>query len=147
HHANLLPWRRVARTGLLPVPASSQDLLESLEAALKADPSIRVVAVTGASNVTGEVMPLASICEIAHRLGVLVAVDAAQLAPHRPIDMLGWGVDMLTLSGHKIYAPFGAGAVVARSDLFRAGAPFQVGGGAVTLVTNTQAFFKGAPEG
>ena len=67
---------------------------------------------TGASNVTGEVWPVAELAELAHAHGAQLFVDAAQLAPHRPVDMAGSGIDFLALSGHKLYAPFGAGALV-----------------------------------
>ena len=85
---------------------------------------VGLVAVTGASNVTGEIWPYAEIAEIAHRHGARLLLDAAQLAPHRPIDMAATGVDYLAFSGHKLYAPFGAGVLVGRPDwLARPGAP------------------------
>ena len=85
---------------------------------------IGLVAVTGASNVTGEIWPYAELGEIAHRHGARLLLDAAQLAPHRPIDMTAAGVDYLALSGHKLYAPFGAGVLVGRPGLARGpGAP------------------------
>jgi hypothetical protein len=74
-------------------------------------PRIDLVALTGASNVTGE-WPLERLAAIAHRHGARLFVDAAQLAPHRAIDMTDAGIDFLAFSGHKLYAPFGAGAVV-----------------------------------
>ena len=84
-----------------------------MSAALRAArPRIDLVAVTGASNVTGEVWPVAELAELAHAHGARLFVDAAQLAPHRRIDMAGAGIDFLALSGHKLYAPFGAGALV-----------------------------------
>ena len=72
-----------------------------------AQPRIDLVAVTGASNVTGEVSPLAELAAVAHHYGAELFVDAAQLAPHRAIDMAGTGIDYLALSGHKLYAPLG----------------------------------------
>ena len=61
--------------------------------------------VTGASNVTGEVWPVEAIARLAHRHGARVALDAAQLAAHRPIDIAAWDVDYVAFSGHKVYAP------------------------------------------
>ncbi len=82
HHANMLPWRRIAPVVTLPPPPSPEALLESVAAALR-DPARRVamVAVTGASNVTGEIMPVAELATLAHEHGAMIAVDAAQPPP------------------------------------------------------------------
>ncbi|MBV8195780.1 MAG: aminotransferase class V-fold PLP-dependent enzyme [Candidatus Dormibacteraeota bacterium] len=136
HHANMLPWRRLAPVVPLSPPPDPEALILAVRAALEdtAHP-VGVVAITGASNVTGEVLPITEVAELAHEHGAIVAVDAAQLAPHRRIDMVAMGVDCLTLSGHKLYAPFGAGALVAPSALLRDAEPMIAGGGAVTFVT------------
>jgi selenocysteine lyase/cysteine desulfurase len=112
HHANMLAWRRHDIRSL-PFTASADELCEACERELQAAwPRIDLLAVTAASNVTGEVWPLEALAEIAHRHGAAFFVDAAQLAPHRPLDMAATGIDFLALSGHKLYAPFGAGALV-----------------------------------
>jgi selenocysteine lyase/cysteine desulfurase len=142
HHANMLPWRGRHDVRLLPFTRSPAGLLEAAERALRAAPT-DVVAVTGASNVTGEVWPLADLARLAHRHGAQLFVDAAQLAPHRPIDMAAAGIDMLAFSGHKLYAPFGAGALVGR---LAAGEPLLRGGGAIRLVTLDEVVWADAPE-
>jgi selenocysteine lyase/cysteine desulfurase len=86
--------------------------------------------VTGASNVTGELWPLAELAAVAHEHGARLAVDAAQLTPHRPLDVARLGLDYVALSGHKLYAPFGSGALIGRSDWLRAAPPYLPGGGA-----------------
>jgi selenocysteine lyase/cysteine desulfurase len=91
--------------------------------------------VTGASNVTGEVWPVAEIARLAHRHGARVAVDAAQLAAHRPIDIAAWDVDYVVFSGHKVYAPYGAGVLAGPADWLDAAPPHLAGGGAVRHVT------------
>ncbi|MFI6130940.1 aminotransferase class V-fold PLP-dependent enzyme [Micromonospora sp. NPDC051141] len=134
HHANLLPWPRGSVR--LPVPDSPAGAVRSLSLALAelardARPGRPVlVAVTGASNVTGERWPVAELARVAHRYGARVLVDAAQLAPHAPVDVATLDVDYLALSGHKLYAPFGAGVLVGRADWLDAAAPYLAGGGA-----------------
>jgi selenocysteine lyase/cysteine desulfurase len=136
HHANMLPWRRLARVDLLDAPASPEQLLADIRRALEdRRRPIGVVAITGASNVTGEVFPIAEIGQIAHEHGALLAVDAAQLAPHRAIDMVAMGIDFVALSGHKMYAPFGCGALIGPTALLADAEPMLAGGGAVTYVT------------
>jgi len=146
HHANMLPWRR-HQVQLLPFTRSPEELCTACERALgAARPRIDLVAVTGASNVTGEVWPVGELAGLAHRYGAELLVDAAQLAPHRPIDMAGAGIDYLALSGHKLYAPFGAGALVGRSARLRDGEPLLHGGGAIKLVTLEDVVWADAPD-
>ncbi|MBL7498633.1 aminotransferase class V-fold PLP-dependent enzyme [Frankia sp. CN7] len=132
HHANLLPWSGPNLTVLAARPTQAETL-DALAAALRAQPAA-LVAVTGASNVTGERLPLADVVRIAHGAGARVFVDAAQLAPHRRIDLAALGIDYLALSGHKLYAPFGAGVLVGRADWLHLAPPYLAGGGAVRNV-------------
>jgi selenocysteine lyase/cysteine desulfurase len=148
HHANLLPWKRIG-VRYLPVPETPDEMLDQLRETLAelpqcADPHL--VAVTGASNVTGELWPLAEIARAAHELGARLLVDAAQLAPHAPIDMQRDGIDYLALSGHKLYAPYGAGALIGQRDWLSAGDPFLRGGGAVKLVTVDETLWADLPD-
>jgi len=146
HHANMLPWRR-HDVLLLPFTESADELCAAVEHALRsARPRIDLLAVTGASNVTGEVWPLARLAGIAHRHGAQLFVDAAQLAPHRPIDMAGTGIDFLALSGHKLYAPFGAGVLVGPLHRLGDAAPLLQGGGAIKLVTRDDVIWADAPD-
>jgi selenocysteine lyase/cysteine desulfurase len=131
HHANLLPWARVATRRFVECAADGTFESAAVLAALDAAPAPRLLAVTGASNVTGWVPPLEPIIAGAHERGVPVLVDAAQLAPHRPLPA---DADFLAFSGHKMYAPFGAGALIGPRSAFADGDPFLAGGGAVDLV-------------
>lgn len=146
HHANLLPWRR-RRVRCLPVPASPDEALDRLQRALATGSGgARLVAVTGAGNVTGEIWPYPQIARLAHEHGARVLVDAAQLAPHHPIDMTGEDIDYLALSGHKLYAPFGAGALVGRPDWLTAREPLLAGGGAVRYVATDDVLWADLPD-
>ena len=136
HHAALLPWRgpNVRR---LRTPDSPAAAVLALDAALRDCPTgPRLVVVTGASNVTGEVWPIADLVAVARRHGARLALDAAQLAPHRPIDLTALDVDYAVISGHKLYAPFGAGALVGRPDWLQAADPYLAGGGATRHVVD-----------
>jgi selenocysteine lyase/cysteine desulfurase len=145
HHANLLPWRRRFPVVHLAPPPSPEALLDALQGALAEHP-VGLVAITGASNVTGEVFPVARVAELAHRHGAPVFVDAAQLAPHRRIHMGATGIDCLALSGHKMYAPFGSGALVAPRRLIEDCEPFLAGGGAVDFVTLDSVMWTALPD-
>lgn len=145
HHADMLPWRRAGPVVHLPPPASPAALLEAAEAALRSR-RVGLVAVTGASNVTGEVFPVTELADLAHAHGVPICVDGAQLVPHRRVDMAIQGIDILALSGHKMYAPFGAGALVAPSALLRDAEPLLQGGGAVSLVTLDEVVWTDLPD-
>ncbi|TCO56654.1 aminotransferase class V-fold PLP-dependent enzyme [Actinocrispum wychmicini] len=136
HHAALLPWKGpwIRR---IQTPASAADAVVALDNALVSAPAgPRLVVVTGASNVTGELWPVDELAAVARKHGARVALDAAQLAPHRAVDIKAWDVDYVVLSGHKLYAPFGAGALVGRADWLQAADPYLVGGGATKQVVN-----------
>lgn len=138
HHANLLPWRRLGRDRhvLLPTPSSADEAIALADRALEsARTRHKLLTVTGASNVTGEVWPIGALARVAHRHGARIAIDAAQLAPHRAIDIATLDVDYIALSGHKLYAPFGAGALIGRRDWLDEATPWLAGGGSVRRVT------------
>jgi selenocysteine lyase/cysteine desulfurase len=149
HSSNDLPWR-----GLNPVriPAGDDGVLDLsvLEdhLARRKGGSRLLVAVTGASNLTGALTPLGAIARLTHRHGGLLFVDAAQLAGHRAISMRGSGqddhLDFLAFSGHKMYAPFGAGVLLGDARLLTATAPDEIGGGTVDFVTPAR--YDLAPE-
>lgn len=143
HHANLLPWQRGPHR-VLPVADTLAATLDRLADALAEAPAA-LVSITGASNVTGEEMPLARIATLAHAHGARLAVDAAQLAPHRRIDLAGTGIDYLALSGHKLYAPYGAGVLIGQRDWLDEATPYLAGGGAVRSVATTSVTWAAAP--
>ncbi|MFA4927714.1 MAG: aminotransferase class V-fold PLP-dependent enzyme [Patulibacter sp.] len=146
HHANLLPWKRHGlgagsaqdehRFGHRTVVHADTigETLKRIEVAL-CDRPTALLAVTGASNVTGEVLPIDRLAALAHAYGARIFVDAAQLAPHRRIHLTLSDVDYVAFSGHKLYAPYGSGVLVGRGDWLDTAEPYLAGGGAVRNVT------------
>ncbi|WPB93743.1 aminotransferase class V-fold PLP-dependent enzyme [Streptomyces malaysiensis] len=133
HHASLLPWEQRADLTVryLSAPRSPRQAVETLERALAGragGPAL--VCVTGASNVTGELWPVRELAAAAHAHGARIVLDAAQLAPHHPVDIAEADVDWVAFSGHKLYAPFGAGVLAGRADWLREARPYLAGGGA-----------------
>ncbi|SEO46176.1 aminotransferase class V-fold PLP-dependent enzyme [Trujillonella endophytica] len=145
HHADLLPWQRRGDATVLATPATAAETLARLRAELGAE-RYALLAVTGASNVTGEALPLAEVVALAHQSGTRVVVDGAQLVPHRRFSLADSGADWVAFSGHKLYAPFGAGALVGRRDWLDAGPAYLAGGGAVAEVTAAGARWLAAPH-
>ncbi|WP_280344858.1 aminotransferase class V-fold PLP-dependent enzyme [Nocardia abscessus] len=144
HHANFLPWTRRGRR-VVAAADTVEETVGRLVAELCSRPAA-LLAVTGASNVTGEVLPLERLATIAHQCGARILVDAAQLAPHRRISLRDTGIDYLAFSGHKLYAPFGAGVLVGRRDWLDAARPYLAGGGAVREVSIDGAEWAPAPQ-
>ncbi|RME25033.1 MAG: aminotransferase class V-fold PLP-dependent enzyme [Candidatus Zixiibacteriota bacterium] len=151
HHSNELPWRRVGRVvhiGLQPDGTiSKQDFLDKLKTHAG---KVKIVAITGASNVTGYINDLDFFACEAHKAGAKIVVDGAQLVPHRPVDMKPHDpecrIDYLVFSAHKMYAPFGVGVIVGDRETFLAGEPADVGGGVVDIVNLEEAYWADLPE-
>ncbi|MEW9549984.1 aminotransferase class V-fold PLP-dependent enzyme [Nonomuraea sp. NPDC050783] len=131
HHASLLPWPDAVR---LAPPAFPGEAVRAADRALAAIDGPKLLVVTAASNVTGELWPIAALAHIAHRHGARILVDAAQFVPHRQLNLTALDLDYVAFSGHKLYAPFGAGALVGRGDWLAGGEPYLKGGGAVRAV-------------
>lgn len=151
HHSNDLPWRSAARVIHARLTPDGRLDESDFDAQLeKYGPQIAIVAITGASNVTGYLNDIHRLAEKAHAAGAQILVDCAQLAPHRKIDMLPLDdprhLDYVAISAHKMYAPFGTGALVGRRDTFESGAPDLQGGGTVEIVTLDSVVWAGPPD-
>ncbi|HEY3355526.1 MAG TPA: aminotransferase class V-fold PLP-dependent enzyme [Polyangia bacterium] len=151
HHSNELPWRRhadVVHVGLK--PDGSLDLEDYARKLAELRGRVELVAITGASNVSGWVNPIHDLARLAHAAGAKIMIDAAQLAPHRPIDMRPADdpahLDFLAFSAHKMYAPFGVGVLVGDRAALKDAEPDMVGGGMVDIVTIETAYFSDLPE-
>jgi selenocysteine lyase/cysteine desulfurase len=129
HNTNDLPWRKlpgillirqdVDKEGFIDLKNLDNILCDYNQKGLHEKKRIRLVAMSGASNVLGVFNNIAEISRIAHKYGADLLVDAAQLVAHRKIDMKISGIDYLAFSGHKVYAPFGTGALIIRKDLLK----------------------------
>ncbi len=152
HHSNLLPWLKYYKTIVWETDDEGKLHLEELERILSDNKDVRLVAVTGTSNITGYVNPVNKIAKIAHSYGVKIFVDGAQLVPHKPVNMKGKEederIDFLVFSAHKIYAPYGSGALIGDRDLLDDGCspPEFVGGGTVKFVTFDEILWAELPD-
>ena len=151
HHANDLPWRYTSNVIYVDVDKEGKVNIGDIEDALiNHKGEIKYVTKTGASNVTGYVNPINDIARVAHKYGAKIIVDAAQLAPHREINMKGTGnndsIDFLALSSHKMYAPYGSGVVIGLTEDLKNKEPFLKGGGAVDLVFDYDIYWSEPPS-
>ena len=151
HHSNDLPWRQATQTVHVQLTPDGQlDEADFDTKLAEYGDRVALVAISGASNVTGYLNPVHRLAEKAHAAGAQIAVDCAQLAPHRKIDMRSLDdpahLDYVAISAHKMYAPFGTGALIGRRDLFEHGDPDQVGGGTVSIVTLEDVVWAGPPD-
>jgi selenocysteine lyase/cysteine desulfurase len=138
HTSNNLPWRYNTEATVVDVRADDAGALDLGHLAEVLDAHrgrVALVAVTGASNLTGHQPELRTFASLAHDAGALLFVDAAQLAPHRAIDMSADGVDALAFSAHKVYAPFGLGVLSLPARLLER-APADPGGGSIDMLVD-----------
>jgi len=146
HHANLVPWQQLAlRTG-----ATLKWFNVLPDGRLDVDPSLitsrtKIVAVTGQSNVTGVMPPVAEIAALAHGVGALVLVDGAQLVPHHPVNVKALDVDFLVFSGHKMLGPLGLGVLYGKYEALDALPPFLFGGEMIEVVRMEGSTFQPPP--
>lgn len=140
HHSNDLPWRARATVKRIGLTADGAiDRLDYVRLLKKNAGKVKLVAISGASNVTGHLPDIHWFARQAHDAGAEILIDAAQLAAHRPIRMKNLSdpehLDYVAMSAHKMYAPFGTGALVGRLDTFSHGEPEYRGGGTIQVVT------------
>ncbi len=117
HHANLIPWQQQAkkRGCALRFIEMTPDYALDMESARKViDERVKVLSFTLISNVLGTVVPARELIELAHTVGALAIIDAAQGIVHQPVDVTALGCDFLVFSGHKLYGPTGVGVLYAK---------------------------------
>ncbi|CAA7625117.1 putative cysteine desulfurase [Candidatus Terasakiella magnetica] len=148
HHSSLLPWIMLAQAkgfALRRLPVGGDGRLDLGDLSL-IDARCRVVAATHASNVTGAVSDIPLLAEAAHRVGAVVVVDGAQMAPHGPLDPRALGADLYAVSGHKVFGPTGIGVLWGRRELLARLPPVVWGGGMVGEVDDGEIGFLDPPQ-
>jgi cysteine desulfurase/selenocysteine lyase len=148
HHSNIVPWQQL--TGRIGaeidwVPVGEDGLLDMGAFAKLLERGPKLVAVTHVSNVLGTENPIGEIARLAHEAGALVLADGAQAAPKLPLDVAELGVDFYALTGHKLYAPTGIGALWTKLDLLREMPPFLGGGSMIRKVTKAGTTYADPP--
>jgi cysteine desulfurase/selenocysteine lyase len=139
HHSNFVPWQYIAgRTGaeftVIPVNHKGELQLDELDS-LALRGRLKVVACTYVSNSLGTVNPVEKLAAWAHEQGAIMVADAAQAAPHRPVDVQALGCDFLGFTGHKMCGPTGIGVLWGRRELLERMSPFELGGHMIRKVT------------
>jgi cysteine desulfurase/selenocysteine lyase len=150
HHSNFVPWQYIAgRTGarfaVIPVDARGELQLDELEA-IAASGRVKVLACMLVSNSLGTVNPVERLVEWAHEQGAIVVVDAAQGAPHRPVDVQALGCDFLGFTGHKMCGPTGIGVLWGRRELLERMSPFELGGHMIRQVSVERTTWNEVPH-
>ena len=151
HHSNDLPWRGKCDLKYVEVDEKGRIIMEELEEMFSIyQDRIKYVTITGASNVTGYITDIRRVAKLAHKHGAKLIVDGAQLVPHRAINICGKEdddyIDFLIFSAHKVYAPFGSGAIIGLRDELEKYPPDTKGGGTVERVLDDEIIWLSTPE-
>jgi cysteine desulfurase / selenocysteine lyase len=148
HHSNIVPWHMLReRSGVdlkfVDIDHAGRLRLEDYDKLI--DQNTKVVTLSQVSNVLGTVNPVREIADKAHAAGSLVVVDAAQSAPHRPVDVEKLGADFVAFSGHKTLGPMGIGVLWGRAELLRDLPPFMGGGEMIRSVHTDRVEYADPP--
>ncbi|OGH56138.1 MAG: cysteine desulfurase [Candidatus Lindowbacteria bacterium RIFCSPLOWO2_12_FULL_62_27] len=148
HHSNLVPWQLLAqekKAVLRFVPVENDGTIDVTRAAALITPRTRLVSMTQVSNVLGTINPVRRIAELARERGALLLVDGAQSVPHMAVDVRDIGCDFFVLSGHKMLAPTGIGALYVRKAVLETMPPFHGGGDMIRQVFLDHATWNDLP--
>jgi len=149
HHSNLIPWQLLAQARgaeLVMVELTADGRLDLADFRRALERSPRIVAFTHVSNALGTINPVAALVRLAHDAGAVAVVDGAQSAPHVPVDVKALDCDFYVLSGHKMLAPMGIGAVIGKPELLDAMPPYHGGGEMINVVKDTSATYAPLPQ-
>lgn len=148
HHSNVIPWQNVAKKKkavlkFIELDSTGRITVEAFKKVLTN--KTKVVAITYVSNVMGYITPIKEIIKLAHSVGAIVVVDAAQAVPHMPIDVKELDADFLAFSAHKMLGPTGFGILYGKYDLLQAMNPIEFGGDMNDNVDLYESHYKDAP--
>jgi cysteine desulfurase/selenocysteine lyase len=148
HHSNFVPWQQLAESAdaqlrLAPLTEDGRIDLDALRDLLSFP--VRLISISAVSNVLGTINPIAEIAEMAHAAGAHLVVDAAQMAPHMPLNVRTTGADFIAFTGHKMLAPLGIGILWGRKELLMEMPPFLFGGEMIRKVTNDRSTWNEVP--
>jgi cysteine desulfurase / selenocysteine lyase len=148
HHSNIVPWQMTADvTGatLRYIPLTDDGLLDLSRLGSLLTERTKIVGVTGMSNALGTLTPVRQLADAAHAVGAIIVVDAAQLAPHTPVDVLALDVDLLGFTGHKMLGPTASGGLYGKAEILDAMDPMFGGGEMIHEVFPDHSTYKPAP--
>lgn len=149
HHSNDLPWRENGTVIYAEVDDQGRVMYDEIEKQLKNN-KVKYVSVTAASNVTGYVTDVHRVAKLAHKYGAKIIVDGAQIVAHRKFSMIGEtedeNIDFFVFSAHKMYSPYGGGAVVGLTEDLQEHMPKFYGGGTIYIVGDDWVEYADAPK-
>ena len=150
HHSNDLPWRELGTVIYAEVDDQGRVIYDEIEKQLQNN-KVKFVSVTAASNVTGYVTDVHRVAKLAHKYGAKIIVDGAQIVAHRKFSMLGEDgpdddIDFFVFSAHKMYSPYGGGAVVGLTDDLMGHMPKFYGGGTIRIVGDDWVEYADPPK-
>jgi len=149
HNSNYLPWhlQRAHKNATIKfIPLKDDYTLDIEQLPKLITEKTKIITITHLSNVTGEVIDVKKVCEIAHSKGIPVFVDGTQGAPHIKVDVQDLDCDFYCISGHKMYGPSGIGALYAKEKWIEELSPYQGGGGTVVDVTQNVIQYANGPK-
>ncbi|MGD7053150.1 cysteine desulfurase [Sutcliffiella horikoshii] len=148
HHSNIIPWQQAAKaTGatLKYIPLTEDGSLSLSDVEATITENTKIVSIMQVSNVLGTINPIKEIAEIAHKHGAIMVVDGAQSTPHMKVDVQDLDCDFFALSGHKMGAPTGIGALYGKKHLLENMEPIEFGGEMIDFVGLQESTWKELP--
>lgn len=149
HHSNIVPWQLVAEEKkaiirVIPINQDGEILMDEYKKLLT--PKVKLVSCVYVSNALGTINPVKEMIKLAHGVGALMMVDAAQAIAHKKVDVQDLDVDFLAFSGHKMFGPTGVGVLFGKEDLLNMMPPYQGGGDMIDVVTFEKTTYNNLPH-
>ena len=149
HHSNYVPWHFLRKSknikiNFAEINEEGEITLEEIEK--KLTPKTKVISITHLSNVTGAILPIKEITELARPKNIVVVVDGCQGAPHLKLDMQDLDCDFYAISCHKMYGPTGLGVLYGKKKLLEELPPYQGGGGMIKEVKKDMISYGDLPN-